>query len=205
MPGVLGEAEHPLADDVAQHLVGAAGDAHAGRAAHELRPGVGAPLAGVGDEAGPSTAATNSAGAGEVVGEGHLGDRHLRAGQLAGLDLVEGPLVGVLRHLEPGVEVHQLVAVHGALAVAEVAQHLGQAGDVGQAHAAAAAAGADRRALVHQRGERHRPALVDVAEAVVVGHPHLVEEHLVERGAAGHLAQRHAPRRRARACRRRSR
>ena len=71
-----------------------------------------------------------------------------------------------------------------------MAQHLGQPGDVGQAHAAAAAAGADRRPLVHQRRERHGPALVDVAEAVVVGHPHLVEEHLVEGGAAGHLAQR---------------
>ena len=56
--------------------------------------------------------------------------------------------------------------------------------------AAAAAAGADRRPLVHQRRERDGPAVVDVAEAVGVGDPHLVEEHLVEAGAAGHLAQR---------------
>ena len=42
---------HALADDVAHDLVGAAGDAPAGDAEHELRPGVGAPLAAVGDEA----------------------------------------------------------------------------------------------------------------------------------------------------------
>ena len=48
---LLGEAEHALADDVPHHLVGAAGDAHAGDAEHELRPGVRAPLAAVGDEA----------------------------------------------------------------------------------------------------------------------------------------------------------
>ena len=54
----------------------------------------------------------------------------------------------------------------------------------------AAAAPADRRALVHERRERDGPALVDVAEPVVVGNAHVGEEHLVERRAAGHLAQR---------------
>ena len=68
--------------------------------------------------------------------------------------------------------------------------------------AAAGAAAADRRPLVHQRGERDAPAFVDVAEAVRVGDAHLVEEHLVERRAAGHLAQRADLDARARACRR---
>ena len=56
--------------------------------------------------------------------------------------------------------------------------------------AAAAAAGADRRPLVHQRREGDVPAVVDVAEAVRVGHPDVGEEDLVEAGPAGHLAQR---------------
>ena len=77
----------------------------------ELAPGVGAPLAGVGDRcAGPSTWATNSAVACRLRGERQLGDRQLGAGQLAGLDLVERPLVRELRHLEAGVEPHQLLA-----------------------------------------------------------------------------------------------
>ena len=54
----------------------------------------------------------------------------------------------------------------------------------------ARATGSDRRPLVHQRRERHRPALVDVAQAVIVGDADLVEEHLVEAGPARHLTQR---------------
>ena len=50
MPGVLRQAEHALADDVAHDLVAAAGDAAARRAEHQLAPRVGAPLAGVGDQ-----------------------------------------------------------------------------------------------------------------------------------------------------------
>src|SRR4051794_36703561 len=51
--GILGQSQHPLADDVAHVLVAAARDAAAGRAQNELAPGVGAPLAGVDDELGP--------------------------------------------------------------------------------------------------------------------------------------------------------
>ena len=50
------EAEHPLADDVALDLVGAAGDAVAGCAEHVLGPRVGAPLPRIGDEARPEDA-----------------------------------------------------------------------------------------------------------------------------------------------------
>ena len=70
-------------------------------------------------------------------------------------------------------------------------ERLGHLDDAGQqVVAATATAGADRRTLVHQRGERDVPPVVDVAEAVVVGDPHLVEEDLVEARAAGHLTQR---------------
>src|SRR5918998_4102548 len=187
---VLGQAEHAFADDVAQHLVRAARDAHAGRAAEELGPGEGAPLARVGGEARAEHAGHELGRARHVLGERQLGDRHLGARQLAGADLVEGALVGHLRHLEAGVEPHQLLAQRGVAVGPEVAQHLAEPGDVRQAHAAAPATGADRGPLVHQGRERHRPALVDLAQPVVVGHPHLVEEHLVERRPARHLAQR---------------
>ena len=52
-----------------------------------------------------------------------------------------------------------------------------------------AAATADGRPLVHQRGEGHRPPAVDLAQPVGVGDPHVGEEDLVERRAPGHLAQ----------------
>src|SRR5207248_5049147 len=47
---ILREPEHALGDDVAHHLVGAAGDAHAGNAEHHPVPGERPPLPGVGDE-----------------------------------------------------------------------------------------------------------------------------------------------------------
>ena len=49
---LLWQAEHPLGDDVALDLVGAAGDAVAGRAEQVLGPGERAPLAGVRDQPG---------------------------------------------------------------------------------------------------------------------------------------------------------
>ena len=46
---------------------------------------------------------------------------------------------------------------------------------------------ADRHPLVHERRERHAPALADVAEPFAVGHAHVGEVHLVELGLAGRL------------------
>ena len=44
--------------------------------------------------------------------------------------------------------------------------------------------------LVRERRVRDRPAVVQPADEVVVGHEHLVEEHLVELGLAGDLHER---------------
>ena len=49
---------------------------------------------------------------------------------------------------------------------------------------------ADRHPLVHERGERHAPAVADVAEALGVGDADVGEVHLVELGLARHLTQR---------------
>ena len=49
----------------------------------------------------------------------------------------------------------------------------------------------ERRApLVRQRRVRDRPPVVQPADEVVVGHEHVVEEHLVELGLAGDLHER---------------
>ena len=81
-------------------------------------------------------------------------------------------------------EVAELEEVAGA--TGEVAaDRAGQRGD-----AAAATAGAEPAALEHQRGVGDRPAVVDAADGGVDRHPHVGEEHLVEHGASGELAQR---------------
>ena len=49
---------------------------------------------------------------------------------------------------------------------------------------------ADRHPLVHERRERHVPALADVAEPLAVGDAHVGEVHLVELGLAGRLHER---------------
>ena len=46
------------------------------------------------------------------------------------------------------------------------------------------------RALVHQRRDRDRPAVVLAADDVLVGDPRLLDEQLVELRLAGDLAQR---------------
>ena len=51
-------------------------------------------------------------------------------------------------------------------------------------------AATDRRALVHQRGHGHPPAVAHATDAVGVGHADVGEVDLVELGLAGHLAQR---------------
>ena len=45
-------------------------------------------------------------------------------------------------------------------------------------------------ALVHERRQRDLPAVADAADDVLVGDPRLLDEELVELGAAGDLAQR---------------
>ena len=49
---------------------------------------------------------------------------------------------------------------------------------------------ADRHALVHQRRERHPPAVAGPAQHLLVRDAGVGEEHLVELGLPGHLAQR---------------
>src|SRR5262245_45255085 len=90
--GVLREAEDPLADDVAHHLVAAAGDATTRRAEQQLRPRVGAPLAGVGGDLRAEQLGGHPRKALGLLRAGQLGDAHLGPGELAGADIVHRPL-----------------------------------------------------------------------------------------------------------------
>ena len=114
-----------------------------------------------------------------ALGPGHLalrrgGERAHRQELLdAGLGVEVGELLA-----------HARVAVDAALAAPSVMSL------VHGAAPAATAARADRDALVHQRGDRDRPTFVDVAEHLLVRHADVVEEHLVEAGAAVHLLER---------------
>ena len=51
-------------------------------------------------------------------------------------------------------------------------------------------AATERNALVHERGHRHVPPFALTAEHVIVTHPRVGEEHLVELGFAGDLKER---------------
>ena len=78
--------------------------------------------------------------------------------------------------------------ISGSSALPTEPGRLDEPGRLRQADTAAPAT--DGRPLVHQRGEGHRPAAVHLAEPMGVGDPDVGEEHLVERGTTGHLAQR---------------
>ena len=53
-----------------------------------------------------------------------------------------------------------------------------------------AVAAADRDPLVPKRGPRDHPPGIDVPDDIVVRHENLVQEHLVEHGAAGRFPER---------------
>ncbi len=88
---------------------------------------------------------------------------------------------------------HQLVlASAGALGLVDVVPHrdcvIG--GATAARLASPAATAADRRALVHQRGERGTPALALGADPVGVGNPRIGHVDLVELCLTGDLPQR---------------
>src|SRR5205807_141562 len=116
-----------------------------------------------------------------------VSDRHLGPRQLTGLDLGHGPEVRVAGHGPVGVDVGQGLANDRVLGPAHLAGELDQA--LRPDDAGAPAPAPDGGPLVHQRGEGDGPAAVYVAEAVVVGHAHVGEEDLVERGPTGDLAK----------------
>ena len=105
------QPEHPLTEDVALHLVGAAGDAIPRRAEEMLVPRVGAPLAGVGDQSRPEDVTDHVADLGHALGPQQLAERtfrprRARAGEIGG--------AAVRVRLDPAVDedAGELVAQH---------------------------------------------------------------------------------------------
>ena len=139
------------------------------------------------------------------LGEHQLGDRALGPG-VAGLAVLAGADVGEPQDLGLDPQLGQPVAVDRVLVACLLLPDAHRLGDGAASPGRAAPPPPPMvRALVHQGGHRHPPALADVADAVGVGDPHVGEVHLVELGLAGDLAQRPHLDARARACRGRSR
>jgi hypothetical protein len=182
-PHVGRQAEHALGDDVAQDLVGAAGDARGRRAA--AHPGTarrrrrrvhhGAGLA----RAGPcANARSPAAWAGD-----QLADRGLRAGVC--------PDSAVMRAVARCSAGRWCCTARSASfsRTAGLRRSPGRRRSTSKRAAQRRSSGKPGRhaspidqALVHQRGERHLPAGAHRAQALAVGDAHVGEEHLVEVG-----------------------
>ena len=122
--GSFGQAEHPFADDVALHLVGAAGDARRGRREDAEGP---PSVARRSSHAWPPAPAMAIAEVGRAPGEqraGELGDRALRARRLARPSPRRGALPDVAHDLRADVDVGD------ALAHDRVVEHAAPAGEL---------------------------------------------------------------------------
>ena len=163
------QPEHPLADDVALDLVGAAGDAVAGRAEHVLGPRERAPLAGVGQQARPEEQGDGVADVRHVGRPHQLAERGLGPRRLAGPQAGGGAAVGQLGDAEVDVDVGQRLAHQRVVRALEV---VGQGEDLlVPATDVAAAAASGVVPLEPEAGQRDPPAVADAAEAKVVGEP----------------------------------
>src|SRR6266508_3182485 len=108
-PWLRRKAEHPFSDDVPLDLVGSAGDSITRRAEHMCRPGVRAPFAGVGGEAGPEQPRDDIRGARQVLGPAQFSDRGLGAGDAAGIGGSGGALPHEVGDAVVGVQLRQRV------------------------------------------------------------------------------------------------
>ena len=175
MAGGLGEAEDAFGDDAAQGLFGAAADAGGGDPELVEGPvvdehGVGAPH-----------------GVEEFIGAAGQADGRQPHDRPFCTRGVRHPFAEHLQHL--GVDPHlgRHLADAGVVGHAPL-PHLGQHALDGARHPGRAQA--QVQALGRQGRHRHRPSVANGAHPAGVGHPHPVEQHLVEGGAARHLPHR---------------
>src|SRR5262249_20903164 len=187
-----GQPQHALGDDVAQDLVGAAGDAHPRRAEVSLLPErLLRREPGVDDRAHRALELPREPR--DLLPERRpagLAHRALGPGRRAAGERRERAVARVLEALRAHVEVgellaHRVVLDRGAAAEARLAREAEEL-----AQAAAPRPRADRDALVHQRRQRDAPAVADGAEPVRIGAAHVAEEPLVEARGAVDLADR---------------
>src|SRR6185312_1095822 len=187
-PGVgtalpLRQAEHALADDVALDLAGPAGDRVLPRTHHPVRP-----ARGVGDRFGRAVdgrvgAEKGRRGVGDALrqlGAEQLEDRAFRSRRLAAQAPAEAPESRHLERLRVDRELGDHLADMGLVPgrLLTVRERLGDLDEAGDLRGMVAAAGAP--ALEHQRRDRDLPALVDLADHVLLRNLDVLEEDLVE-------------------------
>src|SRR5437773_3544923 len=194
LPRVARQPEAPLGDDVALDVGGAARDQHAerphvGGAEHAHRGRVrltGREQRAVADHVQGEVR--------DVVAQGGRGELHhqcreprLLAARAQGEEAVALVLVGD----EARLELHQPAPHHGILDGGPAA-HLDcpRQHDEAVERPAGEMLAADQRALVLERRAAHHPALAPFPDQALRRHAHVVEEHLVEVGVPGHLAER---------------
>ena len=119
----------------------------------------------------------------EMLRDGELHHRDLRPGHLARGQRRARPASEELEDLGPRERRRELLTDPGVAGACEVTRHLHQVAE----SPAAPARAADEVALVHQRGLRDGPPVVDTAEHMRVGNPHTRQERLVEVRNAGDL------------------
>src|SRR5665647_77589 len=190
-PDVAGQAEHALGDDVAHDLVGAAFDPGAGRAQqHRLE------FAGEFGVFGSAQHARRALQVERVCCDildhrtGYqLADRILRPRPLALRQRRDRAHAGVFQparlHRPVGQSgAHTAVVDRKAVFQHQIAAEFEQFGEAGGDPRA------DRHALVHQRGQRHVPAVIDGAEPLAIRNLHIGAIDFVEVGRAVGLLDR---------------
>src|SRR4051812_42119394 len=214
---LLGEAEHPLAEDVALHLVRPAVDRRAGREQDHLleRAAVGRVLAHE-HRLGTEDLAADLAIEPEHVAHHQLRDVRRALARVARPHPQRRVLADLLQRVElrealadvgvfglPGAggdldHPRRLFApppagatgAHRADEVADALVELTRERSAERGPRRAAATAAEPGPLRGERGVGDGPAVVQAADEVPVRHPRAVDEHLVEHRPPGHLAQR---------------
>src|SRR5579875_2775427 len=178
-----GQAERPLGHDVLEDLGGAALDRVAAGAQQFIAPRP------AGRQRLGSDHLRRQLGELLVGLRPHpLGERSLGPRLAVALDGGQSPVGGQPQHLDLQVQLAQTV---GDQRVGQAASPLGLGQQlVEQLAKAHLQEECQPGPLVHQRGQRHLPAVADAAQHVLVPHPRPLDEQLVELRLAGDLAQR---------------
>ncbi len=127
----------------------------------------------------------------QLAGHHHFGDGSFRPWLLALRERRHGAVGGVFQAGRTHIPIRDLLAHAGVLDRRSVfqLQLTRQCQQLRHVQAPALSA-TDRQTFVHQRGERHLPALPHFADALRVRNAHIGEEHFVEAGGAARLLDR---------------
>src|SRR5919204_93330 len=181
-PRLRRQAQDPLADRVAQDLLGPSRRLEAWQERDHVRP-----LAVLGEGVGAQDVGDELAGGDRRVDGRDLGQAGLGARDLSALERGERAVAREPDREQLDADLAEALSHVGVRAGGLVARD--RLREAPLAVAEALRAEPDRQALEHERRERRAPAAVDRAADRVGVQAHVVEEHLVELRLAGDLAQ----------------